>query len=132
MHRIRLMLVLTVACGANYALAQTDPPVPAEATAPPEAATAVPTAYARCHDRAQRTLRRHTEFSSFKLAADPEPREIKPRGKFTPRFPVDVNRIVLLRGTAESKKTNAPLDAELWCGYMGERLVAADIVATQK
>ena len=123
------------------AVAQTDSPaveetVPAAGTsnAAPTipSAPSVPAAFVRCHERAQRTLRRHTEFTSFSLAADPDPREIKPRGKFTPRFPVDVNRVVQLRGSAENKKTKTTVEAELWCGYLGERLVAADIVAVRK
>ena len=82
----------------------------------------------RCYERAKRGLRRHIEFTDFKLASPVEPREAKARGKFTPRQPVDVQTIVKLAGEAIDKKTKNAIDAELWCGMNSGKLVAADIV----
>lgn len=105
----------------------------------------------RCQAQLQRALRKNRDFSDFRRAPDAIPREAKPQGKFTPRYPLDVDRILKLAGeallakkldkggkatravAADPAPSEAPpdvwIEAELWCGYRDGKLVAADMMA---
>jgi hypothetical protein len=86
---------------------------------------------ARCEENVRRTFRRSPWYTDMQFAADAnvnEPEEAKPRGKFTPRHPIDVELILKLPIEVLMKKTNEWKPAELWCGIAGGRLIAGDIV----
>ena len=86
---------------------------------------------ARCEENVRRTFRRSPWYADMQFSPDAnvnEPEEVKPRGKFTPRHPIDVETILKLPIEVLMKKTNEWQPAELWCGLAGGRLISGDVV----
>jgi hypothetical protein len=102
------------------AQARKPPPEPPTVATDPE--------IARCESIVRKTFRKSRSYGDLRFADAPETTEGKVRGKFTPRHPVDVSRIVKVAAEALDKKSNNWIEISLWCGYAGDRLVAADLI----
>ena len=79
-------------------------------------------------DRAARQARKYDSFRWDKRAENAQQRRQK--GKFTPRYPVDVDTVVRIRG--ETRRTSGVwTDAVLMCGFNNGRLVATDLMVRE-
>ncbi|MEO7404004.1 MAG: hypothetical protein ABIU95_10080 [Burkholderiales bacterium] len=129
--RITLLITLWAASPASFAQAQR-----ARVVVPPVAGAPAPTELnadlKRCYGAAQRSLRKHHLFAEFRLGDDLEGRTETARRKFSPRTPIDVDRVVKLPAELLEKKTNEWVAAELWCGFQNGQYAAADVVSLKR
>lgn len=93
----------------------------------------LPPLVAECHAKIERQVVRHRLWEAFRSAESSETvKEGRASGKFSPRFPVDVERVAKFPGELRKKRKTADeeeswVPAEAWCGLAADKLVAADV-----
>jgi hypothetical protein len=93
----------------------------------------LPPLVAACHAKIERQVLRHRSWEAFRSAESAEAvKEGRAIGKFSPRFPVDVETVQKFPGELRKKRKTQDeeeswVPAEAWCGLTADKLVAADV-----
>ncbi len=82
----------------------------------------------QCLGHADRTARATRKYESFR-AESAGARQQRTQGKFSPRYPIDVDSIVKIRGETRPVAAKGEwVEAELWCGFLKGKLVGTDLI----
>jgi hypothetical protein len=83
----------------------------------------------QCLQHGDRAARQTRKYEGFRADRGSQARQQKTKGKFSPRYPVDVDSVVKIPGeTRRVADKGEWTEAELWCGFQKGRLVGTDLM----
>lgn len=140
MSLVRFLLVSLLAVMATQSHAQQAARERERAAGATEAArtkelanAGLPPEIASCQAKLERSLTRNRKWEAFRWVeqASDVKRE-KPKGKFSPRFPVDVQEVAKFPGELRAKRKTPDEEekwapAEAWCGLVNGKVSAVDV-----
>ena len=98
---------------------------PCEALAAGDSARDAP----QCLQYGDRAARQSRKYEGFRPDSRAGARQQRTKGKFSPRYPVDVDTVVKIPGeTRRVADSGQWTEAELWCGFLKGRLVGTDMI----
>lgn len=81
----------------------------------------------QCLQHGDRTARLTRKYDSFRPDSSGA-KQARTKGKFSPRYPVDVDSIVKVRGERRASGKGDWIEAERWCGFLKGKLVGTDLI----